>query len=380
MSDDDETFSITDMQDNIESQIDGINTWSSEITDLAGRISNTDLLQQLADMGTSGYKYVHALYEASDEELDEFVASFEEKMQTIESVSQTYGNQMGLNVVEGINSSLTTYFQQLQNGGDQSFGELASLINKHLEAIGQQGGTGLSSGIQSTQDTVIGSAKILANDLEASVAAVVNQDTGYKKTSDYMLGMLQGLRDYKDDVMREIDEITSAMEDHTADGLDVHSPSRFTKWVGKNLILGFIKGFSENEDSLMTSMDSIVNNMRDAIGTAYDILTTDGDMNPTITPVLDLSDIQKRSKSIGTMFNSKSFQLDANLGTIHTASENTSRLNDMLRGMNAQNNKGGNSYNFVQNNYSPKALSRLEIYRQTKNQFAQMKGVANSNG
>lgn len=380
LSDDDETFSITDMQDNIESQIDGINTWSSEITDLAGRISNTDLLQQLADMGTSGYKYVHALYEASDEELDEFVASFEEKIQTIESVSQTYGNQMGLNVVEGINSSLTTYFQQLQNGGDQSFGELASLINKHLEAIGQQGGTGLSSGIQSTQDTVIGSAKILANDLEASVAAVVNQDTGYKKTSDYMLGMLQGLRDYKDDVMREIDEITSAMEDHTADGLDVHSPSRFTKWVGKNLILGFIKGFSENEDSLMTSMDSIVNNMRDAIGTAYDILTTDGDMNPTITPVLDLSDIQNRSKSIGSMFNSKSFQLDANLGTIHTASENTSRLNDMLRGMNAQNNKGGNSYNFVQNNYSPKALSRLEIYRQTKNQFAQMKGVVNSNG
>lgn len=380
LSDDDETFSITDMQDNIESQIDGINTWSSEITDLAGRISNTDLLQQLADMGTSGYKYVHALYEASDEELDEFVASFEEKMQTIESVSQTYGNQMGLNVVEGINSSLTTYFQQLQNGGDQSFGELASLINKHLEAIGQQGGTGLSSGIQSTQDIVIGSAKILANDLEASVAAVVNQDTGYKKTSDYMLGMLQGLRDYKDDVMREIDEITSAMEDHTADGLDVHSPSRFTKWVGKNLILGFIKGFSENEDSLMTSMDSIVNNMRDAIDTAYDILTTDGDMNPTITPVLDLSDIQNRSKSIGTMFNSKSFQLDANLGTIHTASENTSRLNDMLRGMNAQNNKGGNSYNFVQNNYSPKALSRLEIYRQTKNQFAQMKGVVNSNG
>ena len=380
LSDDEETFSITDMQDNIESQIDGINTWSSEITDLAGRISNTDLLQQLADMGTSGYKYVHALYEASDEELDEFVASFEEKMQMIESVSQTYGNQMGLNVVEGINSSLTTYFQQLQNGGDQSFGELASLINKHLEAIGQQGGTGLSSGIQSTQDTVIGSAKILANDLEASVAAVVNQDTGYKKTSDYMLGMLQGLRDYKDDVMREIDEITSAMEDHTADGLDVHSPSRFTKWVGKNLILGFIKGFSENEDSLMTSMDSIVNSMRDAIGTAYDILTTDGDMNPTITPILDLSDLENRSKSIGSMFNSKSFQLDANLGTIHTASENTSRLNDMLRGMNAQNNKGGNSYNFVQNNYSPKALSRLEIYRQTKNQFAQMKGVVNSNG
>jgi hypothetical protein len=39
------------------------------------------------------------------------------------------------------------------------------------------------------------------------------------------------------------------------------------------------------------------------------------------------------------------------------------------------NNTSGNTYQFTQNNYSPKALSRAEIYRQTKNQFAAMKGA-----
>lgn len=34
-----------------------------------------------------------------------------------------------------------------------------------------------------------------------------------------------------------------------------------------------------------------------------------------------------------------------------------------------------NSYSFVQNNYSPKPLSRIEIYRQTKNQFSALKGL-----
>lgn len=34
-----------------------------------------------------------------------------------------------------------------------------------------------------------------------------------------------------------------------------------------------------------------------------------------------------------------------------------------------------NNYNFVQNNTSPKALSRLEIYRQTRNQLNFVKGV-----
>ena len=33
--------------------------------------------------------------------------------------------------------------------------------------------------------------------------------------------------------------------------------------------------------------------------------------------------------------------------------------------------KVGATYNFTQNNYSPKSLSRSEIYRQTKNQFSQ---------
>ena len=35
----------------------------------------------------------------------------------------------------------------------------------------------------------------------------------------------------------------------------------------------------------------------------------------------------------------------------------------------------GNNYNLIQNNYSPKALSRIDIYRQTKNQFSALKGL-----
>ena len=39
-------------------------------------------------------------------------------------------------------------------------------------------------------------------------------------------------------------------------------------------------------------------------------------------------------------------------------------------------NNNNKAYNFVQNNYSPKALSRLDIYRQTKNLTAMLKGAA----
>ena len=39
-------------------------------------------------------------------------------------------------------------------------------------------------------------------------------------------------------------------------------------------------------------------------------------------------------------------------------------------------NNNSKAYSFVQNNYSPKALSRLDIYRQTKNLTAMLKGAA----
>ena len=36
---------------------------------------------------------------------------------------------------------------------------------------------------------------------------------------------------------------------------------------------------------------------------------------------------------------------------------------------------GGLGTTFIQNNYSPKALSRIEIYRDTRNLFSQAKGA-----
>jgi hypothetical protein len=42
---------------------------------------------------------------------------------------------------------------------------------------------------------------------------------------------------------------------------------------------------------------------------------------------------------------------------------------------NSENDPSNRGISFVQNNYSPKALSRLEIYRQTRNQIHQLKGA-----
>jgi hypothetical protein len=51
---------------------------------------------------------------------------------------------------------------------------------------------------------------------------------------------------------------------------------------------------------------------------------------------------------------------------------------DKIQNGDSKSSNTGNSYNFTQNNYSPKALSRVEIYRQTKNQFSAIERMVES--
>ena len=53
--------------------------------------------------------------------------------------------------------------------------------------------------------------------------------------------------------------------------------------------------------------------------------------------------------------------------------------NGQNRGTFSGNPNQGTQISFTQNNYSPKELSRIDIYRNTKNQLNMMKGVVKAN-
>ena len=95
-------------------------------------------------------------------------------------------------------------------------------------------------------------------------------------------------------------------------------------------------------------------------------IDSDMDTQPTIRPVLDLSDVEDGARRLNTMF-SYTQALAAGKG-VTTRRRNSEEEFDNQNGNASQ----GNTYQFTQNNYSPKALSRIEIYRQTKNQFSAM--------
>ena len=90
------------------------------------------------------------------------------------------------------------------------------------------------------------------------------------------------------------------------------------------------------------------------------------EIKPTIRPVLDLSNV---SKGVGklTALTSRTQAMKISAGMNRESGGTNQNGNDKT--------SVSNNHNFTQNNYSPKSLSRIDIYRQTKNQFAALKGL-----
>lgn len=160
-----------------------------------------------------------------------------------------------------------------------------------------------------------------------------------------------------------------------------NSPSKVTMGFGNDFTDGFAVGIRQNlqdvESSSLVAANTAINSMDYAMGAIDTILSSDEYFQPVITPVLDLDQIKAQAAQIPSLITQTSgikvTGLSAQLNNISAGSK--SKSSGSISGSGNQNGTGMSTveYNFTQNNYSPKALSRTEIYRQTNNQFSKLK-------
>lgn len=95
---------------------------------------------------------------------------------------------------------------------------------------------------------------------------------------------------------------------------------------------------------------------------------------PVITPVLDLSQFETGITQMSSMMSGASTGMEI-AAKVREGFEAKKKSVSEGTSKNASGISKSIVNNFTQNNYSPKALSRLDIYRQTKNQLATVKKV-----
>lgn len=176
-----------------------------------------------------------------------------------------------------------------------------------------------------------------------------------------MQGLEEGIREKGADAIAAAEDIMTQIIAIMEKIPQINSPSKVTHRIGAYISEGLEIGIREGAENVYNAAkmvaESSMDGITDNVGRIQDVINTDLDLNPIITPMLDLSYLRQQLSEVDSMFASKRMAVEAqNVGA-------------------GSGNATPSTINYTQNNYSPKSLSRYEIYRQTRNQLSQLKGA-----
>ena len=281
---------------------------------------------------------------------------------------QTQFNTAGANIMIKLIAGIKSKDYETRNAFVNILSScLTAIANKYPEFqnAGMQCMIKFIAGIKEKAEEV---KTAFTGNLNASVTAIRDYHDQFKQAGAYLVeGFADGISENTYRAEAKARAMARAAAEAAEDELDEHSPSRVGYHIGDFFGLGFVnaigtyavKAYNASADMAKSAKTGLGN----AIAKVKDMIDNGVDTQPMIRPILDLSDVEEKSHRLNALF-SRSQALAVSTGI--AASRERSLQNE------DSNPNTGNSYNFTQNNYSPKALSRTEIYRQTKNQFSAM--------
>lgn len=357
---------------NLQDQVNEFDEWTSAMSELSDKGIDSSLIDELQKMGPKSLKEIQALNSLSQPELDEYVTLWEKKSNQAKNVAtkelegmriETRNQIRALNVQAEIDleEQRVIFEEKTQQLAKETTETIEQMKNEWLKKIGELRKQG-EKDFKTFTDNIV---SIMGKPDWAGVGRGIVD------------GMTTGVRSEASQLAdAAVDAAMDALQ-AAKDALGMASPSKKFAELGKYSILGFVEGLkkfnhlatssaSDVGTSTITAFKKVIANISDAI---------DGnmDMSPVIRPVLDLTDVKSGSLLIDELFAQTQ---GLNVGNV---------MKKLPIFYNAEDSDGINTkpsketkVSFVQNNYSPKALSRLEIYRQTKNQISTLRGVVST--
>lgn len=227
--------------------------------------------------------------------------------------------------------------------------------------------------------TAINQINDLDKQLDTAAAALGKSASTalYQAAVDSAAGLVKGLQNQQSAIEKQMEKIAIAMINAINKKLGIKSPAKAFIEVAGYSVLGLVKGFqamsSVAEKSAADVGDASVESLRQSLSGFSDLIVGSVKINPTITPVLDLSSVKKDSGQLGNMLAVRPISVDSAYNKARFVAEGyaTSQNGTDPSGANAS----GPALTFNQYNNSPKALSAADVYRQTKNQLSVVKGA-----
>lgn len=168
-------------------------------------------------------------------------------------------------------------------------------------------------------------------------------DGGFDVGNNVMEGMANGITSFnmEDTISKATDSVLEQFKSPT--NFNINSPSKLiAKRVGSPIMEGLAKGISDNVSMVKNPIAMV----RDTVVNAFDSMALDSDYSPTITPVVDLSNVNSAAGSINGLFGNRSIGLSSNIGAVSASMreiQNTDKNAGLIAAINGLNGTTNNN-------------------------------------
>ena len=248
--------------------------------------------------------------ERSHDAFDSMATSFRVAMKSIESAYSAYGESVMGKMVEGIRSGASKIKISMLLILIETVAIAASTADKFLN-VGKSLSESLANGIKSGSSA-----------LSESVSDIKSYYEAYYDAGSYLVdGLVDGINKNSFKVKTAASEMAKAAKEEIKKILKINSPSKVFRDIGYSVPEGFAMGIDRMSrlvaGSAKNMAGSALDSTKKALSNVVRMMNSDISTQPTIRPVLDLSDVSAGAGAINGMFNmTPSVGVMSNIGTI----------------------------------------------------------------
>lgn len=277
---------------------------------------------------------------------------------------------MGSAVVSALVGMVTGAFSKIKNFGSRFTTAGRNIIN------------GLITGIKSRASQIGTNIRNAITRGLSSISSLV----GRFKTAGLNLikGVANGIRNGASHLISATGSMASKALQHFKSKLGISSPSKVFaeagRWIPEGIVVGIEKTSRKVENAVSSLADNTVDTMSEAIAKAYNILDSSDNLNPTITPVLDLSQVRKESAGLNSMFGNETVSLASSFNQNDIQNiQNNNLMNQLItrmdRMLNTDNSKPVNISNTFTVNGNDNPEEFVNTFIRTLDREMQMRAV-----
>ena len=296
-----ESVSGETLMKNLEGQVQEFGEWQDILGQLSAKGVDSELIGELQEMGPSAIAEIRALNSMSDEELDKYVSLW--------SLKHAQARDQATTELESLRIETQNSIAQLREDAAVELEEYRATWQAEMDQLEAD----TSSQLESLRKEFSEKVGLIKKDTEAEMKAMTEaatkilKEAGWTETGQQIPeGLAQGVSQSRSSFIDELTSMALAGVEAVKDTLDINSPSRVFRELGNFTGLGFVKGIMDyagrSYDAGAGIADSASEGISAAMSAAAELLSGDMEAQPTIRPVLDLSDVSRGASQLNSLF------------------------------------------------------------------------------